>query len=71
MVFAIQKLKSRRVSLSFIVLGNENDIPQAVSMIRAGAFEFIDKPFTDHKLLRVCKKRMSDSEKQQHEKINE
>ena len=59
----MHELKNQQVNLPFIVLGNENDIPQAVTMMRAGAIEFIDKPFTDQKLLRAFKNRMSEFEK--------
>ena len=59
----MHELKNQQVSLPFIVLGNENDIPQAVAMMRAGAIEFIDKPFTDQKLLRAFKNRMLELEK--------
>lgn len=58
----MHEIKSRQISLPFIVLGDEDDTPQAVSVIRAGAVDFIGKPFNDHKLRRTCMKRLENSE---------
>ncbi len=53
----LYQLKNQGVDIPVIVLGDEDDVPQAVSAMRAGAVDFIGKPFTDQKL-RVCVKRM-------------
>ncbi len=53
----LYQLKNQGVDIPVIVLGDVDDVPQAVSAIRAGAVDFIGKPFTDQKL-RVCVKRM-------------
>jgi len=37
----IQALKNQQVSLPFIVLGNENDIPQGVSMRNTNCNEIV------------------------------
>ncbi|MCZ6526309.1 MAG: response regulator [Gammaproteobacteria bacterium] len=51
------QLKKQEVDIPAIVLSEEADISQAVSAMRAGAVDFINKPFTDQKL-RVCVKRI-------------
>ena len=51
------QLKKQEVDIPAIVLSEEEDISQAVSAMRAGAVDFINKPFTDQKL-RVCVKRI-------------
>ena len=51
------QLKKQEVDIPAIILSEEADISQAVSAMRAGAVDFINKPFTDQKL-RVCVKRI-------------
>ena len=46
----IEKLKQTVFKIHIIVIGEENDIPQAVRTMRAGAVDFIGKPFSDQKL---------------------
>ncbi len=46
----IQGLKSREIKIPIIVIGDENDMPMAVMSMRAGALDFIGKPFTDQRL---------------------
>ena len=50
-------LKNQRVEFPIIVLGDEDDVPQAVSVMRAGAVDYFGKPFTDQRL-HACVKRM-------------
>ncbi|MCZ6525436.1 MAG: response regulator [Gammaproteobacteria bacterium] len=56
----IYQFKLNGFDAPVIVLGEKDDVPQAVSAMRAGAVDFIDKPFTDQKLL-VSVKRMIES----------
>ena len=46
----MQQLKQQNIEIPVIVLGEEDDVPQAVSIMRAGAVGLISKPFTDQKL---------------------
>ena len=55
-------LQNRKISTPVIVLGENDDIPEAVLAMRAGAVDYISKPFTDSKLLRMVKRRV----KEQH-----
>lgn len=46
----IQGLKSLGIIIPVIVMGDEDDMPMAVEVMRAGALAFIGKPFTDQRL---------------------
>ena len=49
----VHHLKRWRTHVPVIVLGADSTVPLAVRVMRAGAVEFIEKPFTDH-ALRAC-----------------
>ncbi len=46
----MQELKRLGIKIPIIVLGNRNDLPMAVEVMRAGALDFIGKPFTNQRL---------------------
>lgn len=48
----LRRLRDRGVRSPVILLGENSDIPTAVDAIRAGAVDFIEKPFIDRILLR-------------------
>ena len=54
----LREFNTRQISLPFVVLGDEDDIPHTVSVFQAGAADFVSKPFADHKLWRVCMNRL-------------
>ncbi len=49
----VHDLKRWRTHVPVIVLGEDSTVPLAVRVMRAGAVDFIEKPFTDH-ALRAC-----------------
>ncbi len=49
----VHHLKRWRAHIPVIVLGEDSTVPVAVRAMRAGAVDFIEKPFTDH-ALRAC-----------------
>jgi two-component system response regulator FixJ len=51
----IEVLHQRGISIPVIVLADESDIPTAVRAMRAGALDFIDRPFSDRVLLNRVK----------------
>ena len=53
----MQELKQFKIPI--IAMGEEDDVPQAVTVMRAGALDFISKPFTDQKLKSCVEKIMS------------
>lgn len=44
-------LKERRYRLPIIIISGHADVPMAVRALKAGAFDFIEKPFNDELLL--------------------
>lgn len=54
----IKELKQAVFKIHIIVIGEEDNIPQAVKTMRAGAVDFIGKPFSDQKLKSCIEKLM-------------
>jgi FixJ family two-component response regulator len=48
-----EKLNARRCALPVIFITGHGDVPMAVSALKKGAVDFIEKPFNDKELLRV------------------
>jgi two-component system response regulator FixJ len=46
-----RELKNRDISLPVIVITGHGDVPLAVEAMKAGAIDFIEKPFNDESLL--------------------
>ena len=46
----MQELKHLGIKIPIIVLGDRDDLPKAVEVMRAGALDFIGKPFTNQRL---------------------
>ena len=51
----IRGIIRQRLHIPIIVMGEDSDLLQAVKVLRAGAVEFISKPFTDNKMLACVK----------------
>jgi len=51
----LRRLRERGISVPAILISEGSDIPTAVDAIRAGAVDFIEKPFIDRILLRRVK----------------
>ena len=59
-----KKLIDMGSQLPIIVMSGHGDIPLAVKMIRSGAFNFIEKPFSNHQMLEHIEKALKlDSER--------
>ena len=50
-----EHLNSRRIMIPVIIVTGHGDIPMAVAAMKAGAVEFIEKPFNDQRLLDCVK----------------
>jgi two-component system response regulator FixJ len=48
----LRELRNRGIPAPTILISDESDIPTAVDAIRAGAADFIERPFIDRVLLR-------------------
>lgn len=46
-----QKLKERNYDIPVVIITGHGDVPMAVEAMKAGAFDFIEKPFRDQILL--------------------
>ncbi len=46
----MQEIKVLGIKIPIIVLGDRDDLPKAVEVMRAGALDFIGKPFTNQRL---------------------
>lgn len=57
----IRRIIRQRLHIPIIVIGEDSDLLQAVKVLRAGAVEFISKPFTDSKMLACVKNVMGSS----------
>ena len=64
----LEELKQKKLNIYVIVMGKEDDVPQAVKIIRAGATEIVSKPFTDQKL-KMCIKKILSSETKENTDI--
>ena len=47
----MNRLRAMAIAIPTIVLASDSDVPLAVRAMRAGAIDFIDKPFVAHTLL--------------------
>lgn len=52
----IDRLKRKKMRLPIIVLGEHTNMRLSVSVMRAGAADFIERPFTDRRLRQAVRK---------------
>ncbi len=52
----LRELRSRGANAPVVVITGHGDVPLAVEAMRAGAFDFIEKPFDDERLLEVVRR---------------
>lgn len=57
-----QILQERDIQLPVILISGHGDIPMAVNAIKAGALDFIEKPFDDRHLLNLVSKALLEAE---------
>lgn len=57
-----QLLQERDIQLPVILISGHGDIPMAVNAIKAGALDFIEKPFDDRHLLNLVSKALIEAE---------
>lgn len=59
-----QMMSDRGISLPIIVISGHGDIPMAVSAMKNGALDFIEKPFDDEVLLQLVAKALDTARSQ-------
>lgn len=59
-----ERLLSLNASLPVIFITGHGDVPMAVSALKKGAFDFIEKPFNDQDLVGVIHKALASEQKQ-------
>lgn len=65
-------LTARGCTLPVIFITGHGDVPMAVSALKKGAFDFVEKPFDDHELLAIVTRALElDQERQQSEDMRE
>lgn len=58
------QLKDRKVALPVIVITGHGDVPLAVEAMKAGAIDFIEKPFDDELMLKAVHNALKQMERQ-------
>jgi DNA-binding NtrC family response regulator len=46
----IDEIARRHLALAVVVLGRDSELDSAVELVRAGAFDFLEHPLSDHRL---------------------
>ena len=52
----IDEITRRRLALAVVVLGRDSELGCAVELVRAGAFDFLEHPFSDRRLRSVVRR---------------
>lgn len=64
----MQEIAQRRLSVPVVLISGHGDIPMAVQAMKAGAADFIEKPFTVDEILRAVSSAIGDGDQAVAEK---
>lgn len=62
-----EELNRRRITLPVIFISGHGDVPMAVEAMRAGALDFIQKPFNDNELIRRVQSALAEDARQREQ----
>jgi len=57
----LRELRSRKLAMPVIVVTGHGDVPLALEAVKAGAFDFLEKPFVDDHLLDSVRRALASS----------
>ena len=52
----IAEINRRHLPLAVVVIGRDSELDSAVELVRAGAFDFLEHPFSDRRLRSVVRR---------------
>ena len=51
----MDEIRHRRLPLAVVVIGRDSELAIAIELVRAGAFDFLEHPFSDRRLRSVIR----------------
>jgi two-component system response regulator FixJ len=52
----MEEINRRQLPLAVVVIGRDSEFEIAIDLVRAGAFDFLEHPFSDRRLLSVIRR---------------
>jgi FixJ family two-component response regulator len=52
----LEEINRRQLPLAVVVIGRDSEFASAVELVRAGAFDFLEHPFSDRRLRSVVRR---------------
>jgi FixJ family two-component response regulator len=57
----LDEIKRRSLPLAVVVIGRDSELASAVELVRAGAFDFLEHPFSDRRLRSIVRRAIGNS----------
>jgi len=52
----MEEINRRYLALAVVVIGRDSEFAMAIELVRAGAFDFLEHPFSDRRLRSVIRR---------------